>query len=140
MAVGALTRDTTLKDLLLDSNFSSKLDSLSKIEGGLLRNITKRSLIAQDEPWWKENTSDWKLTVVHDYAPEGTMTPDFWMEEVLELCKHEVLHQYLGLTFEELMHMDPSTFEKIRKWVYDFEKEQSERMSPELKKELQGKK
>jgi hypothetical protein len=108
--------------LLLENNFSTKMDELSKVRNGLLRNITRRSLIAQDDPWWSSNNSDWKLTIYHEYAPEGTMTPDFWMDEVLDLCEHEALHKYFGLTFNDLMHMDPASFEKIRRRVYDFEK------------------
>jgi len=102
----------------------------------LLRNFTRRSIIASDEPWWKDSRSDWKVTIDHPYAPKDSTLPDYWMDRALDLCENELTHQYFGLTFNDLMAMDPSTFERIEKRVYDFARRQSERLSPELKKEL----
>lgn len=118
------------------------MDKLSGVSNGLLKNFFRRSFIAQDDPWWSESNSEWKLTIEHSFAPNGTIGPDFWLDEVLDLCEHEVLHQYFGLGFSDLMHMDPATFDKIRTRVYDLERKIQERQDaiapPNLKKELKG--
>ena len=113
------------------------MEKLSKIKGGLYRNFVRRALIAQDDPFWNQSSSAWKITLEHPLHPSDSSGPDYWLNRVLDLCENELTHQYFGLTFKDLMQMDVSTFTKIEKRVSDLAKRQSERMSPELKKELQ---
>lgn len=125
-----------MKDIIYDSNFAKKIDQLAFVKGGLLRNFARRSILASDEPWWTKERSPWKISIEHPYAPPDSILPNYWMDRVMDLCENELTNQYFGLTFKDLMKMDPSTFEYIEKRVYDFAKRQSDKMSPELKKEL----
>jgi len=100
--------------------------------------MTKRALLAQDEPWWGKTRTDWKLAVEHPYASNDSILPDYWMDRALDLCENELTHQFFGLTFTDLMQLDPATFEKIEKRVYDYARRQAEKMPASLKKELDG--
>ena len=113
------------------------MEELGKIKGGLCRNFARRALIAQDDPFWGQSNSPWKVVLEHPLHPAESSGPDYWLDRVLDLCESEITHQYFGLTFNDLMQMDPATFTKIEKRVHDLARRQSERMSPELKKELQ---
>lgn len=112
------------------------MDGLSKVRGGLLRNYTRRALIAQDEPFWNESHSAWKITLEHPLCPADSVTPDYWIDKVLDLCELELTHTNFGLTFNDLMNMDPATFLKIEKRIHDLSQKQTANLSPELKKEL----
>ena len=103
------------------------------IKGGLFRNLTRRALLAQDEPWWSKTRTDWKLAVEHPYAANDNILPDYWMDRALDLCENELTHQFFGLTFTDLMQLDPASFEKIEKRVHDFSKRQAERISSQTK-------
>lgn len=97
-----------------------------------MKHLTRRSLFAQREPWWNTTTTPWKIFVEHPYTMGDEIKPDYWMDRVLDLCESELTHQYFGLTFEQLMSMDPATFEKIEKRIHDFEMRKSEKTAPEL--------
>lgn len=109
---------------------------LASMKGGLLKNFTRRAIIAADTEWWQTDHSDWKLSIEHPLANPESATPDFWLDRVLDLCENEITHEYFGLTFDSLIKMDPATFDKIERRIYDFAKRQSEKLSPDLKKEL----
>lgn len=111
---------------------------MALIKGGLYRNVARRSILAQDEPWWNTTVTDWKLAVEHPYTTNENVLPDYWMDRALDLCETELTHQYFGLTFNDLMAMDPATFSRIEKRVYDFASRQEKKMPKELKEELKA--
>ena len=112
------------------------MDQLARVKGGLLRNFVRRSLIAQDDPFWQESHSQWKITIEHPLCPKDSVTPDYWIDKVLDLCELEVTHTNFGLTFNDLMSMDPATFLKVEKRVHDLTYKHTANLSPEIKKEL----
>ena len=122
--------------MLTESHYSTKMDGLQHVHGGLLRNYTRRALIAQDDPFWNESHSAWKITIEHPLYPHDSITPDYWIDKVLDLCEIEVTHSNFGLGFNDLMSMDPSTFLKIENRVHELTRKQTANLSPELKKEL----
>lgn len=44
---------------------------------------------------------------------------NYWRKRVLRLCKYEITHQNFGLGYNDLMKMDPATFEEIEKVIYE---------------------
>ena len=74
--------------------------------------------------------------LLHPFTTNDSILPDYWMDRALDLCENELTHQFFGLTFNDLMQLDPASFEKIEKRVYDFARRQAEKMPASLKKEL----
>lgn len=129
MACGSLVSPTLTKsDIIFNSNFVKNVDKLAFVKGGLLRNVTRRSILAQDEAWWNNTKSDWKLVIEHPYAPAGSILPDYWEDRVLDLLECEITYQNFGFTFDSLMQLDPATFEKIERRVEKYREEQHKRM------------
>ena len=118
--------------------FSKHMDKLAYAGSGLFRNLERRALIAQDEPWWGKTTSPWKLTIVHD-APEGHVGPDYWFDRAFELSCIDMVHQNFGMSFNDLMSMDVGSFIEFERKVHEFLRKRDESMSPELKKEFKKK-
>lgn len=63
---------------------------------------------------------------MHDWAPPltdetGKTVPPYkvshWRDRVLTLCEYEQTHKYFGLSFLDLMSLDPATFEEIESRV-----------------------
>lgn len=125
-----------LDQLLFKTAFFQNIDKLKDMRGGLYRNFTRRAYLAIDQYWWNKDHSDWKITIEHPLESKDSATPDYWMDRALDLCEQEATHEVFGLTFNDLMGLDPATFEKIEKRVYDYERREAERQKPltDLKK------
>ena len=115
------------------------MDQLAKIKGGVYRNLMRRALILQDEPWWKTSTSPWKITVEHNIYPDDQPGPDYWFNRALDLCSIDLVHQNFGVTLDELMHMEVPVFIAFEKRVHEIIRRKNEMQDPELRKEMNKK-
>ncbi len=100
------------------------------MHNGITRDFLKRYLIVRDYFWWEANRklSAWGVNFIHDSVSSvkdpisGEMftppKPSYWRDRVLDLCEYEITHQNFGLGFNDLMHLDPATFEDIEERVH----------------------
>ena len=84
--------------------------------------------MAKDTFWFKNTTGPWRYHVMHPLArqvegEDGVLVDpidfNFWRKRVLRLCKYEITHQNFGLSYTDLMKLDPATFEEIEKAIYE---------------------
>lgn len=121
-----------------NSVYTRNMDKLAKAGSGLFRNLERRALICQDEPWWGKSTSPWKLSIVHPPIP-GHVGPDYWFDRAFDLSAIDIVHQNFGLSLNDLMSMDVGTFITFETKVHELLKKREQQMDPQLKKELQKK-
>lgn len=113
------------------------------------RDICIRELISRDQFWWKTINSPWKLNVMHDWAPQiedeelGRKVDPYkvshWRDRALTLCEYEQTHKFFGLSFVDLMHLDPATFEEIEARVVKMYMDEVKVQEDSLKKMDQSK-
>lgn len=109
------------------------IEDLSKINGGVMKDFVRRTLIAKDEPWWSKEMSEWKITAMHPWCPENSYTPDFWEDRVLRLLEFDVTHNHFGFDFFKLMELDVSTFIKVEEKIHEIVKRQNDVLPDDIK-------
>ena len=130
----------TIPDICVNNALQKSIDKLKFIKNGVLRDITMRALIYQDEPWWAETRSDWKLAIQHPMCSSDSYPIDYWEERVLDLCEYEQTRSHFGLSFNDLMAMEVPIFEKIEKRVHALVKRLSDNTPKEIKEGLKMRK
>lgn len=100
-----------------------------------MKDYVRAVLIAKDQFWWNKNDSPWRISAYHKWTPppekpdEGDhYQPDYWMKRVMDLCTFEIVRNNFGLNFNDLMHLDVSTFEEIEEQVHKMAEEQRQAM------------
>ena len=83
---------------------------------GLAKDFAIQLLRDQHETWWGEGDSSWKFHQVHK-PPRPDLTPECFVDRVLALCSCDVTHNYMGLSFIDLMNLDYATFVEIEEKV-----------------------
>jgi len=127
-----------VEELEKKSTLMQKIEQLQYIEGGVLKDFVRRTLIGQDEFWWDKEPSEWKVQVMHPWAPEGSYVPNYWMNRALDLCRNDIVHTHFGLGFLELMDLDPATFEIIEERVTQIVKRHNDAIPDSLKQDLKN--
>ena len=103
----------------------------------MIREYLIRLAICADQFWFKSVDDRWKLHKVHPWAKkvpdaDGKLVDpidySYWRNRVMNLCSYEATHQQYGLGYKDFMNMDPATFEEIETRIYDYVKDQKERL------------
>lgn len=101
-----------------------------------MKDFVLKSLVAQDQPWWPKNSSDWKITADHPWCDADAYNPDYWQDRVLSLCSYDITQSNFGLSYLDLMDLDIPTFEAIEESVHKIAEKQQAALPPELKEKM----
>lgn len=123
----------SLEFLVYKNALVQNIEQLKNVEGGFMKDFVRRALIAQDQPWWRKHSSEWKITDFHLWQDPEDYSPDYWQERVLDLCTYDILQTNFGLSFLDLMSLDIPTFEAIEEKVHELAKRQHDALPQDLK-------
>ena len=108
------------------------MELLNSVENGVLRDFNIKLAMAKDQHWFDKTTGPWRFHLMHPWyrmikdETGGLIPPidyNFWRNRVRRLCAYEITHQNFGLGYNDLMKLDPATFEEIEQAVSDNVKE-----------------
>ena len=108
------------------------------MKNGITQDFLKRYLINKDQFWWDAKLSPWIINLMHEWAQtvEDPVSHEkiipykvnYWRDRVLNLCDYEITHTNFGLSYLDLMKLDPATFEEIEERVHDLAEQRSKNM------------
>ena len=101
-----------------------------------MKDFVLRSLVAKDQPWWNDDTSEWKISVYHPWCKSDQYNPDYWQDRVLDLCTYDITQSNFGMSYLDLMELDIPTLEAIEERVHKIAERQREAMPADLKERL----
>lgn len=135
-----------MTDYAFGTTLAKHIGDLKKLNG-VARDYVLRYFIDNDQFWFNDKNLEhpFKLNRMHPWAkpvidPATGKNIEYqvndWRDRVMNLCEYKFTHECFGLGYNDLMHLDPATFEEIEERVYNLVKEQTESVNKSFEHQM----